>query len=339
MPSALTITAIDLFPLREPVSGAEYSIVRVRAGALTGYGECARASAQDLAAARRFWVGRDAISYATASREVQMAGATDMALLDIVGKSCKAPIYRVLGGPTRWKVRVYASVNELSLATGFGYRAIGLRVPSATARNQGQAYQIAIRKLLEAARAHGVDAVLEAEGALTPGDAASVATTVAGLHPLWFDDPCGVANLQTVHNVAGESVTPLGFGRGITEAAAFQDLLRDGLVDVVRPDLHHFGLTQSRRLGAMAETYYVGIAPRHVGGPIATAAALQLAASLPNFIIQQIPLPASAEDRAMRAAIAGTGVERVSEGFAAVPVEPGLGIQVDERALERYRAA
>jgi len=73
------------------------------------------------------------------------------------------------------------------------------------------------------------------------------------------------------------------------------------------------------------------------GGPIATAAALHLEASLPNFFIQQIPLPLAEEDRRMRGELTGISVERVTDGFAALPTGVGLGITVNEDALEKYK--
>jgi galactonate dehydratase len=91
-------------------------------------------------------------------------------------------------------------------------------------------------------------------------------------------------------------------------------------------------------MAVIAETYYIAAAPYHDGGPIATAAALQLAASIPNFFIQQIPLAAEADSR-MRAEIAGAGLETVKDGFAALPTGPGLGITVNEEALKKYREA
>jgi galactonate dehydratase len=92
-----------------------------------------------------------------------------------------------------------------------------------------------------------------------------------------------------------------------------------------------------RRIAALAETYYVAVAPNHEGGPVATAAALHLAASLPNFFIQHVPLPASEEDRRMRAAIVKQPVETVRDGFFALSSSPGLGIDINEDALERYK--
>jgi galactonate dehydratase len=344
----LQISSIDLFPVREPRFGVEYSVVRVRTkSGLIGFGEGALASSQDVTAARNFWIGRPATSYATAPHDIPLSGAMDMAMLDILGKSCNAPVYRVLGGPTRNKARALASLNtgvgesmkHLKSAADAGYRAFGLRIPSPTARNQGQAYQIAVRKLVELVRAQGGDFVLEGDGLLTPGDAASVAAGVQMLHPLWFDEPCAIGNLQTLHKITDESVVPLGFGRDVKASGDFQELLRAALVDVVRPDLHHFGLTRTRRIAALAETYYVAVAPRHTGGPIATAAALHLAASLPNFFIQSIPYPQAAEDRAMRAELAGSQLETVKDGFASLPAGPGLGISVNERMLEKYHAA
>ncbi len=90
-------------------------------------------------------------------------------------------------------------------------------------------------------------------------------------------------------------------------------------------------------MSAIAETYYVAAAPYHDGGPVATAAALHAAASMPNFFIQQIPLPDAAEDRRMRAEIAGEAAEVIKDGFAVLPTGPGLGITISEAALEKYK--
>ena len=130
----------------------------------------------------------------------------------------------------------------------------------------------------------------------------------------------------------------MGFGRGITNASTYQELLRESLIDVLRPDIGREGISRCRRIAAMAEPYYVAVAPRHDGGPIATAAALHVAASLPNFFIQHIPLPDAEEDVRMRAEIAGAPIEQVREGFAGIPTGPGLGINVNQAALEKYHA-
>jgi len=348
----LEVTALRLLPLREPVSGRSYVVLRVttRSG-LTGFGECAQATAADLRQAEREWVGRPATSYVTLNRPSPLSGAIDMALLDLVGKACKAPVYRVLGGPTRNKVRALAALEgsanadlltSMERAMSAGYRAFRVPAPDPATRNQGQAYQLAIRARLQQLKDKGgaqADFVVDGAGFLTPGDAGSVATTIQPMHPLWFDEPCPVANLQTIRKISEESVVPLGFGRTITNPGTFQELLREGLIDVVRPDICREGITSARRVAALAEPYYVAVAPHHEGGPIATAAALNLAATLPNFFIQHIPFPATDEDRRMRAEVAGTTLESIRNGFAALPTAPGLGITVNEAALEKYHVA
>jgi galactonate dehydratase len=268
-----------------------------------------------------------------------------------VGKAAKAPIFRLLGGPTRNKARALVHLTgtttaekaaSLARAAAAGYRAFSVSLPSPAARNQGQAYQRDVRKMMEELRSgngQSLDFVLDAGASLTPGDAASVATTVERLHPLWFDEPCAISNPQTIRKIADESVVPLGFGREILDPGIYQSLLREGLIDVLRPDVARGGITAIRRLAALAEPYYTAVAPRHGGGPIGTAAALHLAACLPNFFIQSIPMPDAREDIEMRAALVGRALERVQDGFAALPAGPGLGIQVSEAALEKYHAA
>ena len=134
-----------------------------------------------------------------------------------------------------------------------------------------------------------------------------LAAAVERMHPLWFDEPCPVSNLETIRKISEETVVPLGFGRTISDPGTFQDLLREGLVDLLRPDLLTHGITGIRRLAAMAETYYVDVAPWHHGGPIATAAALHAAASMPNFFIAQSPM------RRCRSHAAGR-ILRIAEG-------------------------
>jgi galactonate dehydratase len=349
----LEMVALDAFPLREPVSRRAYTCLRLRTrSGVAGYGECSGMSPSDLAALRRAIQGREASSFESIRRGLIVApgalAGLDMAMLDVVGKAVNAPVYQVLGGPTRNKVRALARIegdtdealaSAVALARAAGHRAFLIPVPATHSPNHSATLVNASRgrldKLRDAAGA-GCDFVLDAAARLTPGDASSLAAAFERFHLLWFDEPCPLSNLGAASRIAGENVTPVGFGRFASEAGIFQDLLRSDAVDVVRPDLARHGITQARRISAVAEPYYVAVAPFHDGGPIATAAALNLAASLPNFFIQQLPVPASADDRRMRARVAGGATETVKDGFMQLPVSPGLGIHVDEAALAQF---
>jgi galactonate dehydratase len=270
-------------------------------------------------------------------------------MLDLVGKFTNAPVYQVLGGPTRNQARAVARiegdtddavVSAVALAHGAGHRAFLIPVPVTHSPNHSATLVNSTRERLDRVRATagaGCDFVLDAAGKLTPGDASSLAAAFERFHLLWFDEPCQPSSLSAAYRIASENVTPIGFGRFAAEAGVFQEMLRSDAIDVVRPDLARHGISQSRRISALAETYYVAAAPFHDGGPIATAAALNLAASLPNFFIQQVPYPAADEDRRMRARLAGNATETVKDGFVQLPRGPGLGITVEEAAFAEYR--
>jgi galactonate dehydratase len=332
-PSAMDITEIRHFPLREPASGNRYSLLKIttRSG-LTGWGECGFDSTADLKALQSAWIGKPANAYATIPPTTPFRAALDIALLDILGKAANAPVYRVLGGPTRNKVRAYSSPRSQEFPVAV------IEVPAPVSRNQGKAYQNRILELIGAVP-EDRDFVLAGNGMLTPGDAASVARTVETKHPLWFDEPCSHSNLDALRKVANESVVPLGFGEGIEDPGVFQALLREGFIDIVRPEIAIFGINGARRIAALAEPYYVAVAPRHAGGPVGTAAAIHLAASIPNFFIQHVPVPAAEQDRVMRREIVSPTVEANSGGFLELTKSPGLGITVNEAALEKYHAS
>lgn len=347
------MTALDTFALREPVSKRAYTCLRLRTRAgITGYGECSRISASDLDVLRAATQGKEASSFESIRRglgvQPSALAALEMAMLDVLGKFTNAPAYQVLGGPTRNQARALARIEANSddavaaavrQARAAGHRAFLIPVPAVHSTNHSATLVNATVRRLDRARSaagEACDFVLDAAGKLTPGDAATLAAAFERLHLLWFDEPCPLSNLSAAAKIAGENVTPVGFGQFTAEAGVFQDLLRSDAVDVVRPDLSRHGITQVRRIAALAETYYVAVAPYHNGGPIATAAALNLAASLPNFFIQDVPYPAAEEDRRMRARLAGEATEAVNDGFLQLPRAPGLGVAVNESALTAF---
>ena len=349
----LEITALDAWALREPVSRRAYTVVRLTAKpGLGGYGECGQVPTADIDAARRAVIGHPATSYEAvrlALRDTpRVLPAINAAMLDLVGKSAQAPVFQVLGGPTRNRARALASLQgttDADLAASVktlhaaGFSAVAVPLPPVAARNQGQAFAQTVKRRLEAVRAAVDDAdfVLDGASSLTPGDAGSLAAALERFYLLWFDEPCRMSNLAAVRKISEESATPLGFGRHIEQPSEVQDALREEVLDVLRPDLARHGITQIRRMAALAETYYIAVAPYHDAGPVGTAAALHLAASLPNFFIQNIPVPIDEADRRMRAELTGGSIEVIHDGFAPLPVGPGLGIAVSDDALEKYK--
>ena len=243
-----------------------------------------------------------------------------------------APVYRVLGGPTRNKARAIVRLagasdeelqKDLQKQLALGFAAFLVPIPSPEARNQGSAYiqaGVARFKAMRAA-APSADFALECGDQLTPSDSASLAAALEHMHPLWLDAPCPVSNLSTLHKIADETVVPLGFGRDIASPGTFQDLLRSGLIDLLRLNVVTHGISGIRRLAAVAETYYVAVSPWHNAGPVASAAALHAAASIPNAFIVQLPN-------------SGPGAATPHGGFFALPKGPGLGVEVDESALQ-----
>jgi galactonate dehydratase len=334
-----TISRIQAFAVSVPRGQSPYTVLRVDTlSGITGYGECRPLSRADVEALRGL-VGKPAYSYEalTPAAPQPARGGLNMALLDIVGKMTNAPVYRVMGGPTRFKARAIArltgaSNSELQASLqkhmAAGVRAFLVPIDGPAARNQGSAFVKANLDRFTSLRAAAPEAdfAVESRDELTPGDASSLAAALQPHHPLWFDEPCAVTNLLTLKKIADESVVPLAFGRNIRDPGVFQDLLREGVIDLVRPDLLTYGISGVCRIASMAETYYTAMAPWHSAGPIATAAALHAAASMPNFFAFQIP-------------DSGLGSAVVRDGFFELSKEPGLGITVDTQQWERNRIA
>jgi galactonate dehydratase len=351
----LAIVNLRAWRLREPVSGRRYTILRLESrGGLAGYGEGGQAPATEIAAARAAVTGRRAteaefVRHRLASLPA-METAVNNALLDLLGKSTNTPIYQYLGGPTRYKARVLAHLHlegqdedsmaePLTRAIRQGFKAFTVPIPSRDSMWRMHAYVEAVRRRVERFRSmagQDADLVLDGGGALTPGDAAFIATALEKTHLLWFDEPTSVLTNDGLSKITDESVMPIGLGRKVHDVAVFQNLLRWGCIDLLRPSIGLNSIAKLRRMAAVAETHYVAIAPYHDGGPIATLAGIHLAASLPNFFIQQIPFPTSEQDAAMRAELTSGNQESAKEGFAALLNKPGLGVEINEQALNKY---
>jgi galactonate dehydratase len=257
----------------------------------------------------------------------------DQALWDIKGKALGVPIYELLGGPTRDRVRVYqhagtpAKIRQ-GLRDGFTAFKTGpdKARPARFVENKQFVDNVAagFAELREAG-GDAVDIGIDFHGAIPPATAKLLIKELEPLQPMFVEEPVACQNVDVLADIAKGTHLPIATGERIFTKWGFREILEKRAAGILQPDVCHAGgITEVRLIAGMAEAYYVPIAPHNPLGPISLAAGVQLAAAVPNFLCQE---QVSLGEGYLRSPF------RVRDGYVDVPLGPGLGIELDEDAL------
>tara|TARA_Y100001956_G_scaffold69872_1_gene73463 strand:+ start:24 stop:677 length:654 start_codon:yes stop_codon:yes gene_type:complete len=178
-----------------------------------------------------------------------------------------------------------------------------------------------------------VDLCIEIHRRLSPAEAVVLAKGIEEFHPLFYEDPILPENFDAMALVAQGISVPIATGERLHSIHEFQMLLSRGAVQYIRPDVCLAGgITHTKKIAAIAEAHYVGVVPHNPLGPISTAACLQIAASIPNFTIQEYPL---GEHEPPKSEIVNKPLE-LEDGFLIIPDAPGIGIEILDGLEEKF---
>ncbi len=287
--------------------------------------------------------------FARAGEIAMSAIATlEMACWDIVGQALGQPVYRLLGGAVRERIKAYANgwytgertPEEFHAAAqrvvAKGYRALKFDPFGSGFYELDIAEKGRVIELVEAVRAAvgpDVEILIEMHGRFNPATAIEMARELERFKPSWVEEPVPPENLAALKKVAEKINIPIATGERLHTRYDFRELLELQAADYIQPDITHFGgLLEVKKLAAWAENYYVLVAPHNVGGPVSTAAALHFAASTPNFKLQE-HFNDFADSWVKSVA---PGNPEVVDGYFALPQGPGLGVKFDEEAAQAH---
>jgi len=321
---------------------------------ITGYGECLGDKAAVVAEAVRsyehhllgedprrithhwqsmyrgaFWRGGPTLCAAISGLE--------MCLWDILGKSLGAPVWQLLGGAVRDRIRVYtrphgSTPEELAasakqvVARGFTamkfcpFDRVHVVDHYRVVEEAGRRVQ-AVREAV----GNDVDIMLDFHGRVSPTMAMWLEEAVRPFHPMFIEEPVLPENVDALARFTAKSKTPIATGERLFTKWSFREVLEKGAATILQPDpCICGGIFETRQIGAMAETWYAALAPHNPYGPINMAACLQVDACTPNFLIQEFVDPLGL----------GAGYLKepfvVTDGYVDLPQKPGLGIELDE---------
>jgi len=252
----------------------------------------------------------------------------DQALWDIKGKVYGVPVYKLLGGPTRDRIRVYGEVN-----TANGVNAMKVS-PSASRTAfkyvEGQKFVDEVVERFGALRkthGPGVDIGIDFHGAVEPPTASLLIKALEPHHPWFYEEIVQPLNVDIMADLAKKTHIPLATGERIFTKWGFREILEKHAAMILQPDVCYAGgITELRLIAGMAEAYYAPIAPHNPQGPCSLAASLQVAASIPNFLIQE-------RGDAEHTNLLAKPLPPVRNGHRELPTDPGLGITIDEDKL------
>jgi len=257
----------------------------------------------------------------------------DQALWDIKGKALGVPVYELLGGPTRDRVRVYAhagSAGAIQRAMARGFTAFkttpAKRRPARIVETKAFVDHAAesFARLRESAGPE-IDIAVDFHGAVPPQTSKLLIKALEPYQPFFIEEPVQCQNVDVLADIARGTFLPIATGERIFTKWGFREILAKRAASILQPDLCHAGgITEVRLIAGMAEAYYAAIAPHNPLGPISLAAGLQIAAAIPNFLCQeQVSLGEGYLKRPFQ----------VEKGCIPIPTGPGLGIELDEEAL------
>ncbi len=270
----------------------------------------------------------------------------EQALWDIAGKAAGQPVYNLLGGRTRRRLRVYAngwggaeSVNELAekakdvVARGF----TALKFDPFPGRwrafiDRGHEEE-AIERVRAVREAVGpdVEILLDIHRRLAPMHAVRVARAIEPYYPFWYEEPVSARDLDALSEVRHSVELPVVTGEELYTKNEFREVFERRAADILNPDVCNCGgILELREIGAMAEAYHVAVAPHNYNSTtVGLAATLHASAGMPNFLITEYFVNFEEVGRE----IARQTFE-VEESYITLPETPGLGIDLDEAALK-----
>jgi D-galactarolactone cycloisomerase len=334
---------------------------------LVGWGECygpARINAGVVAAMRPFLLGQDAMRSEWLWQEmyarfrdhgqkgsiIQGLSGIDIALWDLKGKYLDEPVHRLMGGPMRTSVPAYATglyrretgTPEVYLAeeaTGYhdeGFTAVKLKV------GYGVEEDTRVARAVRDAIGPHVALMIDANHAYDAVEAIRLGRQVEALDIGWLEEPVPPEDIDGHRAVKAALRIPIASGECEFTRFGFRELLATRAVDIVQPDTCSAGgLSECKKIADMAAAHAVRYVPHVWGTGIALAAALQLLAVVPSLTPPSLnPLEPMLEfdrtEHPIRAALLTTPIEH-KNGRVAIPDAPGLGIEIDRAALERFR--
>lgn len=278
--------------------------------------------------------------------------AIDIALWDIKGKRLGVPIYELLSGKTRDKVRCYmhvgmynpksksklgttdALVEDALAAVKRGFTAVRFSPYDENfymhkSFSEWSAESVKNVGAVKEAVGENIDVCVEIHRQMSPAEGISLGKKLEQFSPFFYEDPMLPDSPNLMADIQNNCNIPIATGERFTSIYEFQQLLESKATSYIRPDLClASGISGCKKISAMAESYHIKVIPHNPLSPVSTAACVQLDASIPNFALQEF----TGEDMPPKSDLIMNPI-KLDNGYLIVPEEPGLGITLNEEAL------
>ncbi|MDQ6481924.1 galactonate dehydratase [Dyadobacter sp. LHD-138] len=273
----------------------------------------------------------------------------DQALWDIKGKFYNAPVYQLLGGKCRDKIKVYSWIggdrpadvaNAAKLSLESGFKAIKMNATDEMQYiDSYEKIDLVLARVASIREAVGysLDIGVDFHGRLHKPMAKVLAKELEQFRPMFIEEPVLPENNEALREIANHTCIPIATGERMFSRWQFKNLLTDGYADIIQPDLSHAGgITECKKILSMAEAFDVAAAPHCPLGPIALAACLQVDATCHNAFIQEQSLGIHYNQGSdLMDYLEDKSVFSYEGGFVNIPSGPGLGIQVNEAQVRK----